>query len=37
MRYTLGYMWIYATDPTDSSVASSENGDFLFFKIGYEF
>jgi hypothetical protein len=37
MRYSLGYMWIYATDPTDSSVASAENGDMIFFKIGYEF
>jgi len=37
MRYSLGYMWIYASDPTNSSIASSENGDFIFFKIGYEF
>ncbi len=37
MRYSLGFMWMYARDPTDSGVAASENGDMIFFKIGYEF
>jgi len=37
MRYTAGFMWMFAGDPTDSGEASAENGDFLFVKIGYEF
>jgi hypothetical protein len=37
MRYQLGFLWLYARDPTDSGEASGENGDFLFFKVGYEF
>jgi hypothetical protein len=37
MRYEGGYMWLFAKDPTDSSEASSENGDLLYVSIGYEF
>ncbi len=37
MRYEGGYMWLFAKDPSDSSEASSENGDLLYLRIGYEF
>ncbi len=37
MRYSLGFMWMYARDPTESGVPSSETGDFLFVTIGDEF
>ncbi|MFC1592345.1 hypothetical protein ACFL43_07455, partial [Thermodesulfobacteriota bacterium] len=37
MRYELGFLWFYAGDPDDSNVAYNENGDFLYFRIGYEF
>ncbi len=37
MRYELGYLWFYGRDPTDSNEASMENGDSIYFRIGYEF
>ncbi|MCP4715593.1 MAG: hypothetical protein GY868_10795 [Deltaproteobacteria bacterium] len=37
MRYELGFLWFYAKNPEDSSVANNENGDFMYFRIGYEF
>jgi hypothetical protein len=37
MRYQLGFLWLYAGDPTDSREAFQENGDRIWFKIGYEF
>jgi len=37
MRYELGYLWFFARDPTDSNEASMENGDSIYFRIGYEF
>jgi len=37
MRYELGFLWVYARDPDDSSTAYGEATDFLYFRIGYEF
>jgi len=37
MRYELGYLWFYAGDPEDANEASMENGDFMYFRVGYEF
>ena len=37
MRYEIGFLWMYAGDPTDSAEASQENWDRVWFKIGYEY
>jgi hypothetical protein len=37
MRYELGFLGFFANDPTDSSEASMEQGDCLYFRMGYEF
>jgi len=37
MRYEMGYTWFFAKEPWDSPEAYSENKDFAYFRIGYEF
>jgi hypothetical protein len=37
MRYELGYLAFFANDPKDSNEASMEQGDGVYFRIGYEF
>jgi len=37
MRYELGYLWFFARDPYDSTEASAENMDSVYFRVGYEF
>lgn len=37
LRYEAGYTWFFAKDPWDSPEAYSENKDFAYFRIGYEF